>query len=40
VDTFHGHIKASELEIGPKNLPSSRDGGGFIRDKEGKLVFE
>jgi nitrite reductase/ring-hydroxylating ferredoxin subunit len=39
VDTFHGHIKARELKIGPENLPSSRDGGGLIRDKNGNLVF-
>lgn len=39
VDTFHGHIKTSELSIGPENLPSSRDGGGLIRDKSGNLVF-
>jgi hypothetical protein len=40
VDTFHGHIKASELTIGPENLPSSRDGKGLIRDEEGNLVFD
>ncbi len=39
VDTFHGHIKASELKIGPENMPSSRNGGGLIRDKNGALVF-
>jgi nitrite reductase/ring-hydroxylating ferredoxin subunit len=39
VDTFHGHIRASELKIGPENLPSSRDGGGLIRDRSGNLVF-
>ncbi|HUF41454.1 MAG TPA: Rieske 2Fe-2S domain-containing protein [Verrucomicrobiae bacterium] len=39
VDTFHGHVKASELRLGPENMPSSRDGGGLIRDKSGKLVF-
>jgi len=40
VDTFHGHIKAVELEIGPRNLPSSLNGRGLIRDRSGKLVFE
>jgi hypothetical protein len=39
VDTFHGHIKAKELKIGPENLPSSFGGGGLIRDKKGNLVF-
>jgi hypothetical protein len=39
VDTFHGHIKANELKIGPENLPSSMGGGGLIRDKNGDLVF-
>jgi hypothetical protein len=39
VDTFHGHVKASELKIGPENMPSSVDGRGLIRDQDGKLVF-
>ena len=39
VDTFHGHVRLNELKIGPENMPSSRDGGGLIRDKDGKLVF-
>jgi phthalate 4,5-dioxygenase len=39
VDTFHGHVRIDELKIGPENMPSSRDGQGLIRDKEGKLVF-
>jgi hypothetical protein len=39
VDTFHGHIPASQLEIGPRNLPSSLNGAGLIRDRSGKLVF-
>jgi phthalate 4,5-dioxygenase oxygenase subunit len=39
VDTFHGHIKASELEINSRNLPSSLNGEGLIRDSSGKLVF-
>jgi hypothetical protein len=39
VDTFHGHVKIDELKISPENMPSSRDGQGLIRDKEGKLVF-
>lgn len=39
VDTFRGHIPTSKLEIGPKNLPSSRDGRGLLRDKDGNLVF-
>jgi hypothetical protein len=39
VDTFHGHVKVSELKIGPQNMPSSNDGRGLIRDRDGKLVF-
>jgi hypothetical protein len=39
VDTFHGHVKSGELKIGPENMPSSIDGGGLIRDKNGNLVF-
>jgi hypothetical protein len=39
VDTFHGHVKASELRIGPENMPSSMEGRGLIRDKSGNLVF-
>jgi LigXa C-terminal domain like len=39
VDTFHGHVKASELKIGPENMPSSIEGRGLIRDGNGKLVF-
>jgi hypothetical protein len=39
VDTFHGHVHVKELKIGPDNMPSSRNGAGLIRDKDGKLVF-
>jgi nitrite reductase/ring-hydroxylating ferredoxin subunit len=39
VDTFHGHVKISDLEIGAKNMPSSSGGRGLIRDKDGNLVF-
>jgi len=39
VDTFHGHVKVSELKISPENMPSSTDGRGLIRDKNGALVF-
>ena len=39
VDTFHGHVKVSELKIGPENMPSSMDGRGLIRDQNGNLVF-
>jgi hypothetical protein len=39
VDTFHGHIQASELEFSSNNLPSSLDGRGLIRDSSGNLVF-
>ena len=39
VDTFHGHIRVSELEIGSRNLPSSLKNRGLIRDRSGNLVF-
>ena len=39
VDTYHGHIRADEFEIGPRNLPSSRNERGLIRDRSGNLVF-
>ena len=39
VDTFHGHVKFSELKIGPENMPPSTDGRGLIRDQNGELVF-
>jgi hypothetical protein len=39
VDTFHGHVKVDELKIGPDNMPSSTDGRGLIRDRNGNLVF-
>ena len=39
VDTFHGHVKANEIKVGPENMPSSLDGRGLIRDKQGALVF-
>jgi nitrite reductase/ring-hydroxylating ferredoxin subunit len=39
VDTFHGHVKTSELKIGAENMPASTDGRGLIRDRHGKLVF-
>ncbi|MGE5217236.1 MAG: Rieske 2Fe-2S domain-containing protein [Chloroflexota bacterium] len=39
VDTFHGHVNVNELKIGPANMPSSADGRGLIRDKNGALVF-
>jgi nitrite reductase/ring-hydroxylating ferredoxin subunit len=39
VDTFHGHVKVSELKIGPENMSSSTEGRGLIRDQKGNLVF-
>ena len=39
VDTFHGHVKASELKVGPENMSSSTEGRGLIRDQNGALVF-
>ncbi|MBM4260967.1 MAG: Rieske 2Fe-2S domain-containing protein [Deltaproteobacteria bacterium] len=39
VDTFHGHVKASELKIAPENMPSSCDGRGLLRDQKGNLIF-
>ena len=39
VDTFHGHVNVNDLKISPQNMPSSRDGRGLIRDKDGRLIF-
>jgi len=39
VDTFKGFAKAGEIEIGPKNMPSSKGNQGLIRDEQGRLVF-
>ena len=39
VDTYHGHVKVSDLKIGPENMPSSTEGRELIRDKDGNLVF-
>ena len=39
VDTFHGHVRVEDLKIGPENMPSSADGRGLIRDRDGNLVF-
>ncbi|HUK42247.1 MAG TPA: hypothetical protein VLX11_14430, partial [Candidatus Acidoferrales bacterium] len=39
VDTFHGHVKVTDLKITPENMPSSTEGRGLIRDKNGNLVF-
>jgi len=39
VDTFKGLIKASEIVLGPENMPSSKDGHGLIRDRNSQLVF-
>ncbi len=39
VDTFKGLAKTSEIVLSPQNMPSSEDGRGLIRDKEGRLVF-
>jgi nitrite reductase/ring-hydroxylating ferredoxin subunit len=39
VDTYHGHVKISDLKIGPENMPSSKGGRGLIRDQDGNLVF-
>jgi hypothetical protein len=39
VDTYHGHVRADKLKIGPENMPSSRGGQGLIRDSDGNLVF-
>ena len=39
VDTFKGFAKPAEIELGPRNMPSSRGGRGLIRDMAGRLVF-
>ena len=38
-DTFKGFARVGEFQVGPQNMPSSRDGRGLIRDKQGRLVF-
>jgi len=39
VDTFKGLARVAEIQLGPKNMPSSEDGRGLIRDSQGRLVF-
>lgn len=39
VDTFKGFAKPGEIELGPRNMPSSEGGRGLIRDPAGRLVF-
>ena len=39
VDTFKGLAKTGDIVLGPKNMPSSEDGRGLIRDADGNLVF-
>jgi hypothetical protein len=39
VDTFHGHVKVKDLKITSENMPSSTEGRGLIRDKNGNPVF-
>jgi hypothetical protein len=39
VDTYKGFAKPEEIELGPKNMPSSENGRGLIRDAQGNLVF-
>ena len=38
-DTFKGLAGPNEITIGPRNMPSSKDGRGLIRDRDGRLVF-
>ena len=39
VDSFKGLTKIDDIVLGPKNMPSSADGRGLIRDEQGNLVF-
>ncbi len=39
VDTFKRLVKTGDIVLGPKNMPSSEDGRGLIRDADGNLVF-
>jgi nitrite reductase/ring-hydroxylating ferredoxin subunit len=39
VDTFKGMAKVDEIQLDAKNMPSSKNGRGLIRDKQGGLVF-
>jgi hypothetical protein len=38
-DTFKGLVSPDQIAIGPRNMPSSKDGRGLIRDRDGRLVF-
>jgi len=38
-DTFKGLVAPDQITIGPRNMPSSKDGRGLIRDRDGRLVF-
>jgi len=39
VDTFKGKVRTVDAKIGPENMPSSENGRGLIRDRDGRLVF-
>jgi nitrite reductase/ring-hydroxylating ferredoxin subunit len=39
VDTYKGFAKAGDVKLGPDNMPTSENGRGLIRDKDGDLVF-
>jgi len=39
IDTFKGRVRTGELHLDRRNMPSSNNGGGLIRDPEGRLVF-
>ena len=39
VDTFKGLSKIDKIILGPRNMPSSEEGRGLIRDENGELVF-
>jgi nitrite reductase/ring-hydroxylating ferredoxin subunit len=39
VDTYKGMTKAADIVLSPRNMPSSKDGRGLIRDQQGNLVF-
>lgn len=39
IDTFKGFIDEAMLELGPRNLETSEEGRGLIRNESGELVF-
>jgi phenylpropionate dioxygenase-like ring-hydroxylating dioxygenase large terminal subunit len=39
VDTYKGMANVADIVLSPRNMPSSKDGRGLIRNQQGNLVF-